>query len=138
MRFSYFLREHATLEKISPRTHKPYYVAQLFAHNAHFDRDFLWAWHDRLREEHPEKKLYLPADWHTICTYQKALDFFHQNPDLPRPQNFQLGTLCHYFYIPFSVNQSHDALYDCQPVAALSADRSPSSASWKDDRRSRI
>lgn len=117
-RFSYFLREHATVEKVS-KAGKTYHHAQLFAHNAAFDADFLWTWHKDLKEKHKGENLYLPAEWQVLCTYQRAMFLFHENPELPRPENFKLGTLCDYCNIPFSVNESHDALYDCIASARL-------------------
>ena len=82
-----------------------------------FDSEFLWTWHDRLREEND--KLFLPADRHSICTLQTALILFDQQPLIERPADYRLGTLCEYFGIPFSVNQAHDALYDCLATAQL-------------------
>ena len=118
-RFSYFLREHATVEKVSRAKSVPYYVAQLFAHNAHFDAGFLWAWHDRLRAQEPS--LFLPADRRVICTLQTALIFFDQDRSrhFSRPIDYRLGTLCEYFRIPFSTNEAHDAAYDALVTALL-------------------
>lgn len=118
-RLSYFLREHATIEKTSRAKQVPYHLAQLFAHNAPFDSAFLWHWHDSLRSEH--HGLFLPADHRIICTLQTALIFFDQDrvDGFARPDNFQLGTLCEYFGIPFSVNEAHDAAYDAVATALL-------------------
>ena len=115
-RFCYFLREHATVDKLS-QAGKPYHVARLFAHNAKFDSEFLWSFHDRLRKKN--KKLFLPADRHVICTLQTALLYFETAYDLEKPPDYKLGTLCDYFGIPFSANEAHDALYDCVATARL-------------------
>ena len=116
-RFCYFLREHATLEKVSRTKGVPYHVARLFAHNASFDSSFLWRWHEMLRCENPD--LFLPADRHVICTLQTALILFDQEQTIPRPIDYKLGTLCEYFGVPFSTNEAHDALYDCLAAARL-------------------
>ena len=116
-RFSYFLSEHATVEKHSRDKDKTYHVARLFAHNAKFDTDFLWTWHCKLREQDPE--IFLPADRLAICTLQTALVYFDQVQEVTPPKNFRLGTLCEYFDIPFSTNQAHDASYDSLKTAEL-------------------
>lgn len=46
-----FLRRHATLEKVSPRTGRPYLVARVCGHNAAaFDGRFLAAWFKRAEQ----------------------------------------------------------------------------------------
>lgn len=116
-RFCYFLREHATVEKYSKRKNVSYHVSRLFAHNAKFDSEFLWRWHNTLQADNPT--LFLPADRHVICTMQTALVLFDQEPTAPPPADYKLGTLCEYFALPFSTNEAHDALYDCLAAARL-------------------
>jgi DNA polymerase III epsilon subunit-like protein len=63
--FGDFLRRHATITLLSS-SGKPYQVAQLAAHNAIFDGDFLQAWYERLRT-------FLPARRQVLCSLQRAI-----------------------------------------------------------------
>ena len=116
-RFCYFLREHATIEKLSRKKRVPYHLARLVAHNASFDSRFLSNWHATLKDENSE--LFLPADRLVICTMQAALKFFDEHSSLTPPSDYKLGTLCEYFRIPFSTNEAHDGLYDALATAKL-------------------
>jgi DNA polymerase III epsilon subunit-like protein len=106
-RFAAFLNEGADIEKVSRRG-KPYFVAQLAAHNAQFDRDFVW----RLFKEHD---VFLPASWHVIDTLQLALAAqalgHHNAPSL------KLSDLCAAYGI--ELTNAHDALGDVQATALL-------------------
>lgn len=118
-RFVWFAREHATVRRVSRRTGKNYYHARLFAHNAHFDMEFLWQFHRVVQGAFPEKSYYLPVERMPICTLQTALSFFDQNTQYQPPVNYKLGTLCEYFQLGFSTNMAHDALYDAKMTAKL-------------------
>ena len=116
-RFAYFLREHATNEWTPKNSNKVQHRAQLFAHNATFESDFLdkWKWH--LKKRHEERDFYLPADPRIICTMQAAMMASDQQP--PPPPNYQLGTLCDFLGISFSTNRAHEAVYDAVKSAQL-------------------
>ena len=116
-RFVYFLREHATSEWTPKNSDKVQHRAQLFAHNATFEREFLDKWKWRLRKDHGERDFYLPSDPRIICTMQAAMMAFDQSP--PPPTNYQLGTLCEHMGIEFSTNRAHEAVYDCVKAAEL-------------------
>jgi DNA polymerase III epsilon subunit-like protein len=109
--FSAFLKNHATVEMISQRTGRPYYVAQMVGHNAaSFDARFLQAFYRKLNE-------FCPAGFLVLDTLQRALWFFRENPQMKKPDNFKLETLCRYFNIPPFA--SHDAIADVRATLAL-------------------
>jgi DNA polymerase III epsilon subunit-like protein len=91
-----------------------YHIAQLAAHNAEFDGAFLRAWFGRL-------DLYLPAHPKVLCTLQRALWYFAERPELPRPKDFKLATLCDYFGVPFHAASAHEALADVTATLRLYA-----------------
>ncbi|WP_425618082.1 3'-5' exonuclease [Anatilimnocola sp. NA78] len=103
--FRRFLSRFDDVEMISKSKGTPYYVAQLFGHNADkFDGPFLQAWYKRLG-------VFLPASPSVMCTYQKAMHHFHDNGHLRRPADFKLGTLYHH-YFGVELCGSHDAMVD--------------------------
>jgi DNA polymerase III epsilon subunit-like protein len=106
-----FLRRHATYPRLGTDG-STYEVAQLVAHNASFDGDFLRLWYEKLG-------VYLPARYQVLCTLQRAQWYFSENPSLPPPSNFKLATLCQYFRIPFHAASAHDALGDVTATVAL-------------------
>jgi DNA polymerase III subunit epsilon len=106
-----FLRRHRSITLYSP-TGEPYSVARLAAHNAGHDGTFLQTWFRRQR-------LYLPAHPQVLCTLARSLWYFEERPELPRPADFRLTTLCAYFGVPFSEREAHDALADARATAAL-------------------
>lgn len=116
-RFSYFLREHATNEWTPKNSEQVQHRAQLFAHNATFEREFLDKWKWRLKSEHEDRDFYLPADPRIICTMQAAMMAFDQLP--PAPPDYRLGTLCEFMGIEFSTNRAHEAVYDAIKAAEL-------------------
>ncbi len=121
-RFIRFLRQHSTYEKESKSKQSKYYVADLFAFNADFDNQFLWALKERLEAEYCDEfptGIFLPADWHVGCVYQQAVKLFKTHKELVRPENYQLGTLCEYFGVRFGTNEAHDALYDAKKCGEL-------------------
>lgn len=108
--FAAFLRRHATPIRMSPV--RPARLAQLVAHNAAFDGPFLRTWYEKLG-------LFLPARYELLCTLQRARWHFVERPELSRPRNFQLATLCQYFDVPFHAANAHDALGDVTATVGL-------------------
>jgi DNA polymerase III epsilon subunit-like protein len=109
-RFADFLKRHATHSEIS-RNGSEYYLAHLVAHNAEFDVAFLNSWYDRL-------KMYFPARRQALCTLQRCLWYFFENPS-GAPPNFRLDTLCRHFGVTFAAADAHDALGDVRATVAL-------------------
>lgn len=87
-------------------------MAQLIAHNAAFDGPFLCAWYEKLG-------IYLPARFQFLCTLQRSLWFFAEQPQLPSPDNFKLATLCRYFHVPVHPLEAHEALADVRATIGL-------------------
>jgi DNA polymerase III epsilon subunit-like protein len=119
--FAEFLRRHASVTKLGSDG-EPYQLAQLVAHNAPFDSEFLWAWYERLF-------MYLPARYQVFCTLQRAMWYFEEHPEEPPPGDFKLATLCKHFEVPFHAASAHDALGDVTATVGLyqaMAKRSPS------------
>ncbi|WP_428305399.1 3'-5' exonuclease [Lacipirellula sp.] len=108
--FAQFLRRHATAATISNKGDS-YQVAQLVAHNAHFDGSFLIDWYERLG-------VYLPAKRQLLCTLQLALWRCVTSGENP-PANFQLATLCAHFGVPLHAAKAHDALSDVTATVQL-------------------
>lgn len=106
-----FLRRHASVAKLSARGDS-YRVAQLVAHHAAFDAAFLRCWYDRLG-------LYLPASPLVLCTLQRALWYFAEHPELTRPKDMKLATLCKYFGVNLHAAAAHEALADVAATLAL-------------------
>jgi DNA polymerase III epsilon subunit-like protein len=109
--FGEFLRRHATITLLSS-SGKPYQVAQLAAHNASFDGAFLQAWYERL-------DTFLPARRQVLCTLQRAMWFFNENPNEPPPTDLKLATLCRHFGVGFHAATAHDALADVSVTVRL-------------------
>lgn len=105
--FSAFLKRHATVAKISKRG-SAYSVAQLAAHHAQFDAEFLQTWYKRLDE-------FLPANYFVMDTLQMALQ--RQVLDGVEYADLKLITLCRHHGI--ALEQEHDALADVKLTAAL-------------------
>lgn len=97
--------------KMTSKAGKPYQVAQLIGHNAaSFDGPFLQQWYRKLDQ-------FMPAAFSVLCTYQKAMHFFHDRYQQPRPENFKLESLCKYFNVPLA--NAHDALADVRATLGL-------------------
>ena len=109
--FAQLLMRHATIDQ-SRRDGRVFQVAQLVAHNAAFDGEFLKAWFSRM-------KLFLPASPRVLCTVQRAMWAFHEDKSLTPPTNFKLKTLCDYFGVSFPADDAHDALNDVRATVAL-------------------
>ena len=102
--FACFLRRHAH--------HGSHAVAQLVAHNAHFDGPFLRAWFDRVGR-------YFPGDYRILCSVQRALWFFREHPQFIPPPDYKLGTLCDYFGVYLSPVMAHTALADVRATVEV-------------------
>ena len=109
--FAKFLRRHAAVE-LYRRDLSVFRVAQLASHNSQFDGPFLKAWFEQL-------DIFLPASYRVFCTLQRAYWFFQENPQLPLPDDYRLGTLCSYFGVPLNSHQAHDALEDVRATVGL-------------------
>lgn len=109
--FAQLLIRHATIDQTSS-SGRVFQVAQLVAHNAAFDGEFLKAWFDRMY-------LFLPASPRVLCTVQRAMWAFHEIKTLTPPTDFKLGTLCDYFGVPLSTEEAHDALNDVRATVEL-------------------
>ena len=106
-----FLERHATIDQTA-EDGRVFQVAQLVAHNAAFDGEFLKAWFGRMR-------MFLPASPRVLCTVQRAMWAFHEHKHLTPPVDFKLKTLCDYFHVPLSTDAAHDALNDAYATVGL-------------------
>jgi DNA polymerase III epsilon subunit-like protein len=109
--FASFLRRHATVPAVAANG-DAYEVAQLVAHNASFDGEFLRAWYERVG-------IFLPARYQVLCTLQRALWLFAEQPTLAPPPNYTLATLCHHFGVQFHAASAHEALGDVSATVCL-------------------
>jgi len=122
--FARFLRRHATVE-LYRRDLSVFRVAQLAAHNSQFDGPFLTEWFNRL-------DIFLPASYRVFCTLQRAYWLFQDNPDLPPPDDFRLGTLCEYFGVPLNPADAHEALADVRATIGVLREMSGDEPSQSD------
>lgn len=109
--FGGFLRDHATIEKISA-SRETYKVARLVGHNAsRFDVPKLRAfWRDNGLG-------FFPASFTALDTMQLALWRFAGGAVPGSPQSFSLDALSQHFGIARS--RAHDALDDARTTASL-------------------
>lgn len=108
-RLNEFSKPYRSVQMLSKRTGEPYSVAKLCGHNALlFDLP-------RLRELYAGA--FFPFVYHVKDTLQRALWFYDEHPDLPRPESLKLGVLCAAFGI--STDGAHDALTDVRLTVAL-------------------
>jgi len=110
-RFAAFLKRHATCPEVS-RSGAEFRLAQICAHNAEFDMAFLNAWYERLG-------IFWPARRQPLCTLQRSLWHFFENPSPTPPPNYRLDTLCQHFGVQFIAADAHDALGDVRATVAL-------------------
>jgi DNA polymerase III epsilon subunit-like protein len=110
-RFSAFLRRHATIPMVGSDG-MTFHVAQLVAHNAAFDGEFLQAWFRK-------RFMFLPARYQVLCTLQRATWHFQEHPTETPPADFKLATLCKHFGVPFHAASAHEALADVRATVAL-------------------
>ena len=109
--FADFLGRHGTVDQ-SSQSGRVFQVAQMVAHNAAFDGQFLCNWFNRVGR-------FLPASRRMLCTMQRAIWLFHENKSLTPPEDFKLPTLCQYFGIPFAADTRHHAKYDVRATVEL-------------------
>lgn len=109
--FAAFLKRHASMPMLG-RDGREYHLAQLVAHNAAFDCEFLHTWYERLG-------IFCPARRQGLCTLQRAMWHVFEHGGKTPPRNFKLDTLCEYFGVPFSAADAHDALGDVRATVAL-------------------
>lgn len=107
--FANFLHPHLCIEMISKRTGAPYYVAKGAGYNS---LTFDWP---RLKALFAPS--FLPVSYHVRDVLQRAMWWFDEHGDQPRPKDLKLGTVCEYFGI--AIDGAHDALVDVRLTAAL-------------------
>ncbi len=108
-RLSVFAKDHATVEMISKRTGEPYYVARLAGYNAlTFDLPRLKAMYGQA---------FFPFSYHVRDVFQRAMFYFDEHPELAKPVDLKLSTLCEYFGI--AAVGAHEALADVRMTVAL-------------------
>jgi DNA polymerase III epsilon subunit-like protein len=118
-----FLRRHATSEYLR-EDGTIGQTALLAGHNADaFDGPFLHAWYRTVG-------LYCPAHRRALCTMQRAMWYFAEHPELPRPDNMKLLTLCRYFNVPLHPTAAHDALADVRATVGLYCAIREAEAKW--------
>lgn len=107
-RFAAWLRPYCTIQKTS-KAGNPYCVARLAGYNAaSFDAP-------RLRNLFGSQ--FLPAEHPVRDVLQRAVFYFDERPEMPRPENMKLTTVAAHFGI--EVNGAHDALADARICARL-------------------
>lgn len=84
----------------------------LRAHNAQFDKDFLYHFMSRQGLHGDYIKRFRPE---LQCTLEKAKKVFEK--EKKKPANFKLGTLCEWFGI--KLENAHEALSDATPLIPL-------------------
>lgn len=106
--FAKFLSQAADVPKVSKWSGKKYKVAQLAAHNAAFDRGFIFPWFKQL-------DIFFPAEWHVIDTMQLAMTVNTLFGE--KPKSLKLVDLCDHYGI--ELENAHDALGDVVATARL-------------------
>lgn len=108
-KFAAWLRPYQTVTLTSKRTGQPYTVARLAGYNAlTFDLPRLRAMFDGA---------FFPCEYLVRDVLQRALFWFDERPNVPRPENFKLSTVCEAFCI--STDGAHGALADARMSAEL-------------------
>lgn len=103
--FADFLRKHSTVEMISKKSGRPYYVAQGCGHNCLvFDGP-------RIQRLFKSLNLFLPMGFFMLDTCQRAAWHFHEHPEEKRPENMKLQTLAEHFRLSVD-GAAHDAMGD--------------------------
>lgn len=102
-RFAAWLRPYCTEPRVS-KGGNPYSVALLAGYNAlTFD-------YPRLRQLFGTQ--FLPCDVRVRDVLQRALFWFDEHPDAPKPANYKLATVASAFGL--ETDGAHDALADCR------------------------
>lgn len=104
--FAAFLSKHATMEQVSRKTGRTYFVARLAAFNYSFDKDRLWAM---------AQGNFVPAYPLGLCILQRSL-WFALDVGLP-VENFKIATVA--TALGISVEGAHDALADVRISASV-------------------
>lgn len=108
-RFAEWLRPYQSVKLISKRTGRPYTVARLAGYNAlTFDLPRLKAMFG---------PSFFPCEYLVRDVLQRALFWFDEHPDAPKPENFKLATVCEAFGV--ATDGAHGALADARMSAAL-------------------
>ncbi len=109
-RLSVFAKDYSCVEMISKRTGEPYYVARLAGYNAlTFDLPRLKALYGTA---------FFPFSYHVRDVFQRAMFYFDEHPQLAKPKDLKLSTLCEYFEIDVD-GAAHEALADVRMTIAL-------------------
>lgn len=107
-KFAVWLKPYCTVKKKS-KAGNDYFVARLAGYNAaSFDAP-------RLRELFGAQ--FLPAEYPVRDVLQQAVFYFDAHPDVTRPANMKLSTVCASFNI--CTDGAHDALTDARMCAEL-------------------
>jgi DNA polymerase III epsilon subunit-like protein len=107
--FASWLKPFSSVSLMSKRTGRPYSVARLSGYNAlTFDLPRLKAMFGTS---------FFPCEYLIRDVLQRALFWFDEHPDAPRPDNFKLTTIAGMFGI--AADGAHDALADARMCAAL-------------------
>jgi DNA polymerase III epsilon subunit-like protein len=106
--FAKWLRPYCTVKKKS-KAGNDYFVARLAGYNAvAFDAP-------RLRELFGAS--FLPAEYPVRDVLQRAVFYFDERPEQPKPENWKLTTVAAFFGI--DTTDAHDALKDARMCAEL-------------------
>jgi DNA polymerase III epsilon subunit-like protein len=106
--FAAWVKPHCCVPMVSKRG-STFYVAKGAGYNA---LTFDWP---RLKAMFGSG--FLPVSYHIRDVLQRAMWWFDEHPELPRPIDLKLGTVCEYFGI--AIDGAHDALVDVRLTAAL-------------------
>ncbi len=107
--FASWLKPYSSVSLMSKRTGRPYSVARLAGYNAvSFDGPRLKAMFGTS---------FFPCEYLIRDVLQRALFWFDEHPEAPRPDNFKLSTIAAMFGV--SSEGAHDALADARMSAAL-------------------
>lgn len=106
--FAAFAKPYLSIQMVSKSKGTPYQVGKLCAHNAAFDLP---------RLQGLFAGSFFPFSYHARCTLARAMWFYDEHPDISKPQNLKLATLCESFGI--AVSATHEALSDVRLCAAL-------------------
>lgn len=102
--FAEVLKAYRCVPKVS-KAGKPYTVAQIVAHNAEFEANFLI-------EAYRRHSIFMPADYRFMCTKQAAMWTCRASHKMPEPKSYQLSDL-HESFFGERVDE-HDALADAK------------------------
>jgi DNA polymerase III epsilon subunit-like protein len=110
--FARFLKDHATVEQMSKRTGKPFFVARLAGHNVvNFDQPRTAAMWERAGGG------FFPAHYQCLDTLQRAM-WWAQEADLT-PESFRLENCLKMMGLDPPAGPLHDALNDCRASIAI-------------------